>query len=101
MEKLFINSFTESDLKRILKEVLSEKSNSDPVKEISDKKISYLNRFEVVDLLKISLPTLSNWTKEGLLQSYRIGNRVLYREDEVNSSLQKVKHLKYKKGGVL
>ncbi len=100
MEKLFINSFTESDLKRILREVLLEKVNSDSVKIKSERKFNYLNRFEVVELLKISLPTLGNWTKEGLLQSYRIGKRVLYREDEVNSSLQKVRNLKYKRGEV-
>lgn len=100
MDKLFINSFTESDLKRILKEVISEDVTPNSVQKNSERKINYLNRFEVVELLKISLPTLGNWTKEGLLQSYRIGKRVLYREDEVNSSLQKVRNLKYKRGEV-
>jgi len=98
MEKLFINAFTESDLKRVFKEVLDEKINSEAVHKNSERKINYLNRFDVVELLKISLPTLANWTKEGILQSYRIGKRVLYREDEVNSSLQKVRNLKYKRG---
>jgi excisionase family DNA binding protein len=96
MEKLFYNVFNEEDLKRILREVLKEIQSLTPVREQS--KSNYLNRFEVVKLLRISLPTLSNWTKEGILQSYRIGNRVLYREDEVNSSLQKVRNLKYKRG---
>lgn len=100
MDKIFINALTESDLKRILREVLSEKekASSENLQKKSDNKISYLNRFEVVKLLRISVPTLSNWTKEGILQSYRIGKRVLYREDEVNASLQKVKNLKYKRG---
>ena len=98
MEKLFINALTEAELKRVLREVLAEKINSEPIQKKSATKISYLNRFEVVELLKISLPTLGNWTKEGILQSYRIGKRVLYRVDEVNSSLQKVRNLKYKRG---
>lgn len=98
MEKLFINTFSESDLKRFFREVLTEKKDSEDVHKNSERKITYLNRFEVVELLKISLPTLANWTKEGILQSYRIGKRVLYRVDEVNSSLQKVRNLKYKKG---
>jgi excisionase family DNA binding protein len=98
MENLFINALTESDLKRVFKEVLSETVKSEAVQKSSERKINYLNRFEVVELLKISLPTLSNWTKEGILQSYRIGKRVLYREDEVNSSLHKVRNLKYKRG---
>ena len=97
MEKLFVNAFTESDLKRVFREVLAEKSNSETVPKKSERKINYLNRFEVVELLKISLPTLANWTKEGILQSYRIGKRVLYREDEVNSSLIAVRNLKYRR----
>lgn len=100
MEKIVLNSLTESDLKRILREVLSEKAESDAFQVKPESKISYLNRFEVVKLLRISLPTLSNWTKAGILQSYRIGNRVLFREDEIISSLQKVKNLKYKRGGL-
>ena len=63
MEKLFINAFTESDLKRVFREVLTEKINSEAVHKNSERKISYLNRFEVIELLKISLPTLGNWTK--------------------------------------
>ena len=98
---MIFNALTESDLKRILREVISEeKANSVAFKINTEDKISYLNRFDVVKLLKISLPTLSNWTKAGILQAYRIGNRVLYREDEVISSLQKVKNLKYKRGEV-
>jgi excisionase family DNA binding protein len=98
MEKLFVNAFTESDLKRVFREVLAEKTSSETVPKKSERKINYLNRFEVVELLRISLPTLANWTKEGILQSYRIGKRVLYREDEVNSSLLKVRNLKYQRG---
>ena len=98
MEKIVLNSLTESDLKRIFREVLSEKADSDAFQIKPESKINYLNRFDVVKLLKISLPTLSNWSKAGILQSYRIGNRVLYREDEINASLQKVKNLKYKRG---
>lgn len=98
MDKIFFNALTEQDLKRVIREVLEEKSSKETIKVTRDGKITYLNRFEVVELLKISLPTLTNWTKEGILQSYRIGKRVLYREDEVNSSLEKVRNLKYKRG---
>lgn len=47
----------------------------------------YLSRKEVGLILKISLPTLNTWTKEGKLQSYRIGTRILYKPDEVNKAL--------------
>lgn len=98
MEVITINAFNEDDLRRVIREELQEKSSSEIEKNQSERKATYLNRFEVAELLRISLPTLANWTKEGTLQAYRIGKRVLYRVDEVNSSLQKVRNLKYKRG---
>jgi excisionase family DNA binding protein len=58
-----------------------------------------ISRKEVATLLKISLPTLNEWSKLGWLQSYKIGNRVLYKLPEVEQALNKVSNLKYKKGG--
>src|SRR5437762_13066091 len=58
----------------------------------------YLSRKEVTNLLKISYPTLRDWTRQGLLKSYRIGKRVLYKECEVIEALEKVSTLKHKKG---
>ena len=57
----------------------------------------YLSREEVSKLLKITLPTLHDWTKIGLLKSYKIGNRVLYKEKEVEDSLLQVSTSKYKR----
>ena len=51
--------------------------------------ISYLDRKDVAKLLKVSLVTISKWTKEGLLISHRIGTRVRYRSDEVEEALIK------------
>jgi excisionase family DNA binding protein len=49
-----------------------------------------LTRAETARLLKVSLQTLYNWTKAGLLSGYKIGNRtVYYRYDEVIDSLKK------------
>ncbi len=56
-----------------------------------------LSRIEVAKLLKITLPTLHDWTKLGWLQSYKIGNRVLYKSEEVAKALHKVSTNKHKK----
>ncbi|CAM3401244.1 helix-turn-helix domain-containing protein [Zobellia roscoffensis] len=52
----------------------------------------YLTRKETKDLLRIDLSTLSTHTKNGLLQSYGIGNRVLYKRSEVEKAIQELKH---------
>ncbi len=51
----------------------------------------YLTRKETADLLKISLPTLNDYTKKGKLIGYRLGSRVLYKESEIHANLQKIK----------
>jgi excisionase family DNA binding protein len=55
---------------------------------------TYLSRKQVAQLLKISLPTLHEWTKLGLIPSYKIGNRVYYKSNEVKNSLVETKYLK-------
>lgn len=47
----------------------------------------FLTRGEVARLLKITLPTLHDWTKKGLLKAYRIGNRIRYKEAEVMATI--------------
>ncbi|HOX77204.1 MAG TPA: helix-turn-helix domain-containing protein [Bacteroidales bacterium] len=47
-----------------------------------------LTRAETAKLLKISLPTLHDWTRTGKLQSYRISSRLRYRKSEVIEALE-------------
>lgn len=54
-----------------------------------------LTRKETADKLKISLVTLNDWTKRGMIQSYIIGGRVLYKESEIEKSLHQVRTVKY------
>jgi hypothetical protein len=98
MQQILFQEINVSELKKIISDVIEEKLKSSSRKEIPEKKTLYLNRFEVVELLKISLPTLNNWSKSGIVQAYRIGNRVLYKADEIDQAIQSVKNLKYKRG---
>jgi excisionase family DNA binding protein len=72
--------------KRLIREVLGEfeVSKSDQMKLSGE----LYTRKQLAEYLQISLPTLHTWTKEGRLKSYRIGNRVLYKKEEVNDSLK-------------
>lgn len=78
-----IGSLIETKLKQI---------RNHPIQE-NDK---YISRKEVAKLLKISLPTLSEWTKHGWLVAYKIGSRVLYKMQEVELSISKVQAFKHK-----
>ena len=54
----------------------SEKHNSD-----------IISRKEVCEILQVSLPTLHNWNKSGILKNSRIGRRVYYLKSEVLEKL--------------
>ena len=78
-------------LERIVEAKISTATT--PTKEISD----YLSRKDIAALLKISLPTVDQWTKQGLLYCYKMGNRVFYKRQEVERSLHEVMYQKHKK----
>jgi excisionase family DNA binding protein len=97
MEPILLNGINLSDIKKVLREVLEEKSN-DFTKPVISEDQKYLSRKEVAKLLKISLTTLNDWSKQGIVQAYRIGNRVLYKKKEIEDSVSKVQSFKYKRG---
>jgi excisionase family DNA binding protein len=49
-----------------------------------------LTRKEVSVLLQVSLVTIHNWTKQSILNPYRIGNKLRFKESEVLEALQSV-----------
>ena len=53
-----------------------------------------LTRAEAAQLLGITLPTLREYTRRGLVEGYRIGTRVRYKRSEVLSSLQRMRTAK-------
>jgi len=79
----------------IQKTVEAAVKNSSPVVLKSGQGETLLSRKETADKLKISLVTLNDWTKRGMIQSYIIGGRVLYKESEIEKSLHQVKTVKY------
>ena len=56
----------------------------------------YLTRRETAKLLRISLVTLHEWTKDHVLQSVEMNGRIRYRRDAVLQLVKDVDTLKYK-----
>ncbi len=75
----------------LLQNAPKEKSNASP----------YLTRKEVSSLLRISLPTLHELTKDEVLIAYHIKGRVLYKSEEVHAALSHVSITKYKRKSFL
>lgn len=96
MNSIILQNVSPEELKKIISEVLEEKIIQFQPQQKEETK--YLTRKEVKSLLKISLPTLNEYTKCGKLKGYRIGGRVLYRADEVQESLKAIESIKYRRG---
>ena len=94
MQNLILTSIGETDFRLMLSEaVRSELAAIYPPQKAAAQP-DFLTRHETAQRLKISLPTLHLWTKTGTLQGYRIQGRVLYKSNEVESSLQAMRTIK-------
>lgn len=88
--KEFITDLMEEQLGRKLGNIVeySDQNGSFKIKSSKSKDdTQYLTRGEVSKQLQISLPTLHNYVKQGLLKSYRIGGKVRFKANEIEQSL--------------
>lgn len=49
----------------------------------------WITRKEVTEILSISLQTVHEWSKKGIINPYKIGNRVRFKRLEVENALTK------------
>jgi len=100
MENVIMYSIPPKDLRDLIGNILEEKLNQfHPEPRQTNENGEYLTRKEVCDLLRISLSTLHYYSKDGTLQSYRIGGRILYKTAEVENAVQEIQSTKYKHRG--
>ncbi|MDZ7634794.1 MAG: helix-turn-helix domain-containing protein [Bacteroidales bacterium] len=62
------------------------------------KKPLYLTRHQAAEMLHITLPTLHSYTRMGIIQSHRIGGRILYLESSIEDAVKAIPALKIKGG---
>lgn len=85
---------TPEKLGEIVKNAINEAIKSIPKEQPKQPNEVFLTRKEVAKLLKISLPTLNEHSKNGKIRSYLIGGRVLYRQSDILNSLHEVRAIK-------
>jgi excisionase family DNA binding protein len=47
--------------------------------------------------LNISLPTLDDYTRRGIIRGCRLGRRVLYRPEDIEAALKEINSVKYQR----
>ncbi len=88
-EKFFVTTYDRNKIIAMIREAFQEGLMECLDQQTKGKDYNILlSRQEVAQLLKISLPTLFNYQKSGILKSHRIGSRVLFNKGEVMEALQ-------------
>jgi excisionase family DNA binding protein len=64
-----------------------------------EKQESYLTFKEVAKLLQLSLPTLHEYCKSGLIPSYRLGRNIRFKRSEIDHIITKGLRFIKKEGG--
>jgi excisionase family DNA binding protein len=100
MAKIEVNNFEIADLEQAIKNVFNETVLRAVKEQIRPEKlhISLLSREATAEMLCISLPTLNQWTKSGIIKAHRIGGRVLYKTEDISEALTQVT-TEIKRGG--
>lgn len=96
MAKITLQTFEVSDLEKAVFNSFKKILKDYPLFQKKEK-LELLSRKDASKLLCISLPTLHQWTKDGVINAYRIGNRVLYKLEDINNALTQIKTLKFNK----
>ena len=92
---VLIENLTAEDLREIISVAIEE--NLRGLHTAKKESPDYLTRKEVANLLHISLVTLTDYTKRGLIKGKRIGTRVLYDRGQIEESLREIQTLKYRR----
>ena len=77
MNQILFTELNVNELLEKIEQLIDSKLSTASNTQLETKQPVLLSRCEVSQLLKISLPTLNEWTKLGWLQSYKIGCLVL------------------------
>jgi excisionase family DNA binding protein len=76
------DEFKESILKDVREELKKLSLNFTP-----QSPSEYVTRKELSKILKVSVITLADWEKKGIIKGYRIGNLVRYKRSELDHAL--------------
>ena len=89
-EIIQILNVTRQELVDIIKEGVKlelnrQRSMGNPLNRLSitGEDTEYLTRREVSKVLNVTVQTLNNWRREGVLNPLKIGGRVLYKKEDV------------------
>ena len=87
-QEVFLWGLTPQEFQKMLINALEQVL--EPLKPAKESRsIELLTRKETAELLRISLPTLADWTQQGIIHAIRMGRRVFYLVSDIQNALKK------------
>ena len=87
-KNLFLSGLTPQEFQEMLINSLEQVINLwYPLKRVGQR--NYLHARRRQDFLRISLPTLADWTQQGIIHAIRMGRRVFYLVSDIQNALKK------------
>jgi excisionase family DNA binding protein len=99
VNEILLNGISLDQLQESIKTIVSAELKN-AVSELTTKREiepELITRKETAEILGVSLPTLHEWTKKGVLPAKRIGSRIRYERTAVYDALKSVEPLKYRR----
>ena len=81
-----VHEITSQDLLKTIRTCIKEEFKTIQI-PTSDEDIVWLTRNDAAKYFGVSLVTIYNWTKEGILTSYKISNRIRFKKSELQAIL--------------
>ena len=85
MNETLLITISREELKELIQNSIKESKLNQP-KQVSND-LDLLTRKEVCELLKINQSTLYRWTKDNVIPSYGIANRIYFKRSEIEQIL--------------
>lgn len=98
--EILLNGISFEQLENSIKTIVSEtvqNAVAGITSTAKDETPELQTRQETADYLGVSLPTLHEWTKKGIIPAKRIGTRIRYDKRAVMDALKDVETLKYRR----
>jgi excisionase family DNA binding protein len=84
------------ELKSLISEAIKTELDKFPILNLQSESSELISRKEAAKMLKISLPTLSDYVMRSIIPAYRIGNSIRLKKCEVVNALERIQAIKYK-----
>ena len=96
MQNLIFSQIPIDELKLVFSDTIRAEMQKYSISEPKPE-TEFITRLETASILGVSLPTLNEWTKQGIILGYRIASRVRYKKAEILDAVTQINTIKYRR----